>query len=308
MEQSIEELKHMGDQPIVGPLPPLSIEQTKPTRFGKFKVKVSNAKEKYNALFDEEKSIHRFEYGVLASKFILLITLLVVSFVNANGIFIGEHPREFLTEAVTVGGTTALATAVIGISRFADTATILNAMFIAFLVFFIFHVLMEFSGMNLEESRVEPKEPDNPNLTEEDKAKLKEKQEKEKHNLYWASTVAYGAIALITVIIFPLAIRVWDFKNFTKNKSIAGKYLFEMASFGLLSGAPIYMIDKNRNATNEAALMHSGKVMGIFSILYLGLQSGGFFSNIFGEMPSSSSFSKPANYGIGVDISEIKMM
>ena len=152
---------------IVGPQAPLSIEQVKPTRFGKFKTKILNAKEKYY-----ENAEHNFEYGVLASKFILLITLLVVSFINANGVLIGEHPREFLTEAVTVGSTTALATAVIGISRFADTATILNAMFIAFLVFFIFHVLMEFSGMNLEESRVEPKEPDGPNLTEEDKLYL----------------------------------------------------------------------------------------------------------------------------------------
>lgn len=243
--------------------------------------KANQIRSKYSTALDKrgldsDRSAHIFEYGVIASKLILLITLLVVSFVNADVEFISEYPKEFLGEAIVVGGTTAIATAVIGLGRFASKATILNAMFIAFLVFFIFHILMEFSGMNYEESEHES------NLSDEDKAKQKEKVK----NVQITSYVTGIVLSLIALTMVPLALRVWDFENFGVNQYATSKYLIEMVSFGFLSGIPIYMISKNRGASDKAAWKHSGSIMGSFGLLYLGLQAGGFYSGIFGEMPS----------------------
>ncbi len=238
---------------------------------------VGQLKNKYNAL-DKHKSAHIFEYGVIASKVILLITLLVVSFVNADTMFISEHPKDFLAEAITVGGTTALATGIIGAGRFASKEVVLNAIFIAFLIFFIFHILMEFSGMNAI-----PKE-ENTNMTDEEKAK----QAKIAKNVKITSYVTGTVVSMIALMMIPLAIRVWDFKNFGVNKYATTKYLIEMASFGFLSGLPVYLIDKDRGSSTKEAWKHSIFIMGGFGVLYTGLQAGGFFSNIFGEMPGES--------------------
>lgn len=247
----------------------------------KFIKPIDETSDKYINMSPEEREKYKqdrpqkmakliFERGVLASKIILLIILLTVAFVNADVSFIAEHPKTFLGEAIAVGALSATATAIIGGTRFADAKTILNAMFVSFLVFFILYVLMEFSGMNAENT--------NPDVAQ---------------NVKITTIFTASVIGLIALTMLPLAWRVWDFKNIRKNKIVTSKYLLEFVSFGLCGGIPMYIIANNRDSTS------SGKKLliatGSFSGLYLLLQSGGFFSNIFGEMPEEPTYRKKSN-------------
>ena len=99
------------------------------------------------------KDENKFEVGVLMSKFGMLFGLLIVSFINADVMFINNEPRKFLAECSLVGGTAIASSILLGSMRNSSIKTILNGAFIAFLVFFIFHLLMEMSGMNNYETQ-----------------------------------------------------------------------------------------------------------------------------------------------------------
>lgn len=223
----------------------------------------------------KQKMSHRFEHGVLISKFIVLIVLLVVSFVNANVEFIAKEPQKFLGEAMLVGTTTAAATAFIGATRVANWSTILNAMLLAFLIFFIFHILMEFSGMN--------------GLMVVDDTTLTNEQRAERalieSNIKMTAQVVGSVFVLIGTGMMYMAYHVWDFKNFRAAKL---SYLWEALIFAAFSAMPSYVIDTNRGYKSAEAGMNLAKMMGMYGSGYLMLQAGGFFSNIFGEMPAES--------------------
>lgn len=240
-------------------------------RIGKEKMEdmeLANAKQ-----LRKQKMSHRFEHGVLISKFIVLVVLLVVSFVNANVEFIAKEPQKFLGEAMLVGTTTAVATAVIGLTRLASWSTILNAMLLAFMVFFIFHILMEFSGMN--------------GLMVVDETTLTEEQRAERalieSNIKITAQVVGSVFALIGTGMLYMVYQVRDFKNFRTAKL---SYLWEALIFAALSAMPSYLIDTNRGYKSDEAGLNLSKMVAMYGSGYLMLQAGGFFSNIFGEMPA----------------------
>jgi succinate-acetate transporter protein len=165
--------------------------------------------------FGEAKTAEQvFEYGVLFSKFALLFSLLVFSFISADISFISQNPRTFLAEAIAVGGLTAVSTAIIAKNRGATGGAMFNACFVAFLVFFIFHILMEMSGVNSDTSA---------NPTSDDIRT----QEKLHHPFFKYTAFSF---VIITMTIMPiLAFRVLDIKNFKCNKL---NYFTEFISFG----------------------------------------------------------------------------
>jgi len=222
----------------------------------------------------KEKISHHFEYGVLGSKFIILITLLVVSFVNSNVEFIAKEPQKFLGEAIMIGGTSAIATVVIGVTRMANRDTILNAMLLAFMIFFIFHILMEFSGMN--------------GLIVIDNTTLTDEQRVERatieSNIDITSKVVGSVFAIVGITMLYMTSQVWDFKNWKSSKH---KYMLEVLTFGLLSAVPAYIIDINRGNSEHIATITLVKMLGLYSGGYFMLQAGGFFSSIFGSMPAT---------------------
>lgn len=222
----------------------------------------------------KNKISHHFEYGVLVSKFIVIVTLLVVSFINTNIDFIAKEPQKFLGESIMVGATSAIAVAVIGINRSTSRDTIFNAMLLAFLVFFIFHILMEFSGMN--------------GLMQIDTSTLSDQQKAERYkiedNINITTKTVGSVFAIVGVAMLYMASQVWDLKNFKSSKY---KYLLELVSFGLLSAAPAYFIDINRGNKSSDAKSSFFKMLILYSGGYMALQTGGFFSEIFGEMPNT---------------------
>jgi hypothetical protein len=95
-----------------------------------------------------EKSKRVFVAGILGSKITVIILLLIFSFVNAEVSFVKEKPRMFVFESAVVGLSAGVPFTYIALNRGVDLGRAVLLGVAAFLIFFLFHVGMEFSGEN----------------------------------------------------------------------------------------------------------------------------------------------------------------
>jgi len=103
-----------------------------------------------------EKSKQVFVAGILGSKITVIILLLIFSFVNAEVSFVKEKPRMFVFESTVVGLSAGVPFTYIALNRGVDLGRAVLLGVAAFIIFFLFHVGMEFSGENhamIDESR-----------------------------------------------------------------------------------------------------------------------------------------------------------
>jgi hypothetical protein len=201
-----------------------------------------------------------FEGGVLVSKFAMLIGLLVISFINCDVAFLSTHPQSFLGECVMIGMSAVASTALLGSMRGANVGKIIQGMFIAFLVFFIFHLLMEMSGMNNVETR-------NINKVDESQQKFLDKTVLSKYTI--------GAIGIGGAIMTLLSTKVEGLKNHSSKRNAV-----EGCLFALINSIPAYFITKNRGEESHGAVVSMLKTSVLYGGVYLVLQNGGFFDHI----------------------------
>jgi len=213
-----------------------------------------------------------FDQALLISKFILLITLLIFAFTNVNVEFISTNPRAFLDSGALVGGTAALASAIIAGSRLASVSTILNAALVTFLLFFVIHLLMELSGlygqMPVNEST----------LTDAQKAQRAETAK----NIQITTGITGSIVAIVALAMIPICWRVGGFKNLKANR---WQYLLELFAFSVLTAIPTMNIHTKHGGTIRSATVRTLLMAGGFGGLYIGLQAGGFFNEMFGNIP-----------------------
>jgi hypothetical protein len=95
-----------------------------------------------------EKSKQVFVAGILGSKITVIILLLIFSFVNAEVSFVKEKPRMFVFESTVVGLSAGVPFTYIALNRGVDLGRAVLLGVAAFIIFFLFHVGMEFSGEN----------------------------------------------------------------------------------------------------------------------------------------------------------------
>jgi hypothetical protein len=103
-----------------------------------------------------EKSKRVFVAGILGSKITVIILLLIFSFVNAEVSFVKEKPRMFVFESTVVGLSAGVPFTYIALNRGVELGRAVLLGVAAFIIFFLFHVGMEFSGENhamIDESR-----------------------------------------------------------------------------------------------------------------------------------------------------------
>jgi hypothetical protein len=226
-----------------------------------------------------------FEYGVLAAKFGLVGSLIGLSYKNADISFITQDPQKFLSESFAVGASTIIPTLLIAYNRLggSDKTKLFNACFIAFLLFFLFNVLMEFSGINNSGSVTV----------------LSDVSQQTFLNTYIWKTYNYVLIGLGFVGMMGLAYKIYRShhpKNTLYNPKINHpdnwannwqRYVTEYILFGLSSAAPTYLIAKDRGVSTKDATVRTIMMAGAYSSVYLLLQTGGFFKSIFGPMPST---------------------
>ena len=95
-----------------------------------------------------EKSKRVFVAGILGSKITVIILLFIFSFVNAEVSFVKEKPRMFVFESAVVGLSAGVPFTYIALNRGVELGRAVLLGVAAFLIFFLFHVGMEFSGEN----------------------------------------------------------------------------------------------------------------------------------------------------------------
>jgi len=196
-----------------------------------------------------------FEAGVIGGKLIMVVLLLIFAFMNHDASFIAKKPAEFLGEAIAIGVGTAIPVMFIGFRRGNSIGNVASAAFIGFLVFFIYHVLMEFAGQN-------------------DHTKEKSGTEKK---VFLPVTIAAFAIGLV-LLYLALVVRKFDM--------CLSEALLESLVFGLFNAIPFVYIDYNRGGANIGKLILT--FFKYFFAFFFGcmlLQAGGFWSNVFPLSP-----------------------
>ena len=199
-----------------------------------------------------EKSKRVFVAGILGSKITIVILLLIFSFVNAEVSFVKEKPRMFLFESAVVGLSAGVPFTYIALNRGAELGRAVLLGVTAFLIFFLFHVGMEFSGENQA-------------LIDENKQAVTEKVFKSRGTKW--------IIGAIVVYMILLALTVRDV-SIGVNTMLKEALL--MATCGAL---PTIMIARNRDEKDGKKIaVDFFTYFGAFFAGHVALQMGGVYT------------------------------
>jgi Ca2+/Na+ antiporter len=212
----------------------------------------------------ESASRHVFKIGVFGSKIVLIFLLLILSFINADVSFIKDKPRMFLFESVVVGLSAGVPFTYIAMNRGRDLNDAISLGVTAFLIFFLFHVVMEFSGQN--QAMI-------------DETKLTETQQKQQ-DVIEKVTKFKATRWIIFAIVLILALVVRDIGP---GFGVVTREAFLMAICGAL---PTIMIAKDRDEKDSLKIFK--EFMTYFGVFFAGhytLQMGGFYTHLFMKKP-----------------------
>jgi hypothetical protein len=199
-----------------------------------------------------EKSRRVFTMGILGSKITIVILLLIFSFVNTDVSFVKQKPRMFLFESVVVGLSAAVPFTYIALNRGVELERAILLGVAAFLIFFLFHVGMEFSGENQA-------------LIDESKQAVTEKVFK-----FRGTKWIVGAIVLYMII---LALTVRDV---SVGVNTMMKEALLLATCGAL---PTIMIARDRNEKDGKKIATNFfTYFGVFFTGHVALQLGGVYT------------------------------
>ena len=204
-----------------------------------------------------------FETGVFGSKIVLIILLMVLSFVNADVSFIKEKPRMFLFESVVVGLSAGVPFTYIALNRGKDFGDAASLGVTAFLIFFLFHVVMEFSGQN--QAMI-----DKSALTT---AEQKQQAVVEKVTKLKATKWIIGAV-IVTMILLALTVHDVDIG--------VGTMMKEALVMAICGALPTIMIARDRDEKDGKKIaIDFFTYFGMFFAGHIALQMGGFYTHLF---------------------------
>lgn len=205
-----------------------------------------------------------FEGLILFGKAGLFLLLFILSYINAYTSFISSRPRRFLTEAFLTGLLATLTFFFIGMLRIPfDIGRLASIGLLSFLLFFVMHVLMEFSGVN--QAFVEP-------------SKLNPAMKKEEKALGSKASLFTGLAILIILIVLA----AWNSATTLAPAIPLPQLGLEAGVFGFLNALPTIMLAIDRGEKNPNKIAKS--TLGTFGALFGGhvlLQAGGFYKGIF---------------------------
>jgi hypothetical protein len=187
-------------------------------------------------------------------KFALLTALLILSFINGHKDYISENPRKFMWDNVAVGLTSAISFAVIAWMR-GRTDLIANLAFMSFLIFFIYNVFRELSGFNAASSG-------DGKLTQGEQAEI---------TVLTKPLMTIGAALVGFMAVLAIGAHVRHPQGFVA-------LLKEAAVFGSMTAIGEAILARNHGSSVASA---AGVNFGMFFVLHIFLQLGGFYDHIF---------------------------
>jgi len=209
---------------------------------------------------------HVFEIGIFGSKIVLIFLLLILSFINADVSFIQSKPRNFIGEAIVLGASAAIPFIFIAKNRGQDLGDAFSVAVTAFLIFFLFHVVMEFSGENRVSAGVQLSSGE-------------QKQDNLVQKILKLSVFKI-VVGLIAAFMLILAFVVHDFGPGLK------LILLEALFVAVCGALPTVMIAIDRDQKDNVKIVKD--FFTFFAMLFLGhviLQMGGFYTHLFMKKP-----------------------
>lgn len=209
---------------------------------------------------------HVFEIGIFGSKIVLIFLLLILSFVNADVSFIQNKPRNFLGEAMVLGASASIPFIVIARNRGQDLGDAFSVAVTAFLIFFLFHIVMEFSGQNRSAAGVQ----------------LSSGEQKQQNLLQkiMKLSVFKVVVGLIAAFMLVLALFVHDFGP---GLNII---LLEALFTGICGALPTVMFAVDRDQKDTMKIIEDFFLFfGMFFVGHIILQLGGFYTHLFMKRP-----------------------
>ena len=200
-----------------------------------------------------------FKGGIVLSKVIVSVLLLVYAYRNLYTSFLAKNPSAFLSESIIYGLATGIPVLMILLIRGIDIGTSAALSFAAFMTFFFLNVIMEFSGQNAINQGGDT------TLTDTQKAQLEQVKKFEQGNLF------KGSVFIIILALVTLAL-------FNQDTGPGLRYIFfESVIIGLAAIIPSYIQAKNRdskNPFNRTMFFH----FGFFTLGHVILQLGGIYT------------------------------
>ena len=224
-------------------------------------------------------NIENFNTAIYISSILILIFLIILSFKNTDVSFISVKPDKFLTESVVWGICAAIPYIVIGLKRGATNKQITSIVFVIFICFYVFHTLMELSGLNtyVNKSKIESK-----TILSPSRSQLPINPSKK----FEYTDLEKCLLAFVIVIIFVLGYFAYytrDWPTYLTKKDI----WIEIIIFTVLNTIPQIIITSNRNLTVDNIGVKIIISVIYYVLIYLMLQSGGFFTKLFSNTNNS---------------------
>ena len=191
-----------------------------------------------------------FHKVVIVEKLTLIITLLILAFINSNNAYTAKTPRRFMMDNLVSGLTGAVAFFIIAQMRGSDKG--LNIALTTFLLLFMTNVLMEFAGLN-------------------DTSHLSQREIAEVTKYKWP--------ALTSIVIGLLVLTVIAYQ--TNTPLVGSNLLVESVIFGLGSGISAAFVEYDHGAPMKNILSTGGGAAVFFGLLHTALQKGGFYTIVF---------------------------
>lgn len=202
-----------------------------------------------------------FESGTIIGKVALLISVLFLSYMNTNTGFLEKEPKKFLNECVLIGAGAAVPFTLIAMSRGVGVFESLSLGFTAFLLFFIFNLLAEFSGMN--------------QILSHDAKNASEKLQAQ------AKTLKQYILGVGGFFLIVMGILAFGLVRDLPGPSSYMVLFVEAFIFGACNAlATVYSL-KNRGADNKEIIKATIAMFFVFGFGHIALQSGGFYEHLF---------------------------
>ena len=198
-----------------------------------------------------------FENGVITSKVVFVLVLLIMAFVNAKSDYVDKNTKLFMANNMVVSGTAALSVLYIALNR--GSGDVFNKVFIIFLFIFFFQVCRELSGYYGF-------------IGEE------EQTEKEKAQMSRPAMITGGVIGVVGVVFFiGLSLWIWQ-----KPPMSTSSFVLETFIVSCILALGETFVTYTHGKKNTVHLIKTTGISFISCvILHVVLQYGGFYEHVF---------------------------
>jgi hypothetical protein len=203
---------------------------------------------------------NQVEKIVLGGKLCLVITLLIMSFVNGHKDYIEQHPRKFILDSVLTGFMSGIASVFLCYTR-GRPDLVFNSFLLTFLFFFFYSVCREMSGY----------------FAFMGNGKLTQGEDKQKNILKVPMTILIGIVILVAISLVVINREQPEYSTGILS-NYRTPFFIELVVFSIIASSGDVTVAINHGENPRKAFIEGASLFGLTHII---LQYGGFYNQIF---------------------------